>query len=100
MVRGGGGRKGGAAQSQVQQGARGQGDSNKRPPSGCLIPITSSYSTHFGDGGGAWVDLSGHSWPVCDTQLGITQKGLFPVGVRLSFFLPAWQQITSDKFVL
>ncbi len=28
---------------------------------------------------------------VWDTQLGIAQKGLFPVGGRLSFFLPAWQ---------
>ncbi len=63
-----------------------------------LLPIP---PTLVGGGGGCgWVDLSGHSWMVWGTQLGIAQKGLFPVGGRLSFFLPAWQRITSDKFVM
>ncbi len=52
-------------------------------------------------GGEGWVDgltvldIPGLVW---DTQLGIAQKGFFPVGGRLSFFLPAWQRITLDKF--
>ncbi len=47
--------------------------------------------------GSTLLDIPGLVW---DTQLGIAQKGLFPVGGRLSFFLPAWQCITSDQFVL
>ncbi len=47
--------------------------------------------------GSTVLDIPGLVW---DTQLGIVQKGLFPVGGRLSFFLPAWQRITSDKYVL
>ncbi len=47
--------------------------------------------------GSTFLDIPGLVW---DTQLGIAQKGLFPVGGRLSFFLPAWQWITLDKFVL
>ncbi len=47
--------------------------------------------------GSTFLDINGMVW---DTQLGIAQNGLFPVGGRLSFFLPAWQRITSDKFVL
>ncbi len=49
------------AQAQAQQGARGQGVSNKsgnkRPPPGrrwWLDPITPSYPTHYG-GGGRWM---------------------------------------------
>ena len=53
-------------------------------------------------GGGGWVDgstvldIPGLVW---DTQHGIAQKGLFPVSVRQSFFLPAWQRITSEQEV-
>ncbi len=43
--------------------------------------------------GSTFLDIPGLVW---DIQLGIAQNGLFPVGSRLSFFLPAWQRIASD----
>ncbi len=90
------------AQSQAQPGARGHGVSNKRPPVGrhrWLSPIISSYPTHLGEGvdGSTFLNITGLVW---DTQPGRAQKGLFPVGGRLSFFLSAWQRITLDQFVL
>ncbi len=88
------------AQSQAQQGARGQGVSNKRPPAvDGSIPSLPPISPTLGEGldGLTFLDIPGLEW---DTQLGIAQKGLFPVACRLSIFLPAWQRITLDKFVL
>ncbi len=63
------------------------------------IPSPPPIPPNLGEGvdGSIFLDIPGLIW---DTQLGIAQKGLFPVGVRLSFFLPAWQRITSDQFVL
>ncbi len=63
------------------------------------IPSLPPIPPTLGEGvdGSTFLDIPGLVW---DTQLGIAQKGLFSVGSRLSFFLPAWQRITSDKFVL
>ncbi len=47
--------------------------------------------------GTAFQDLPGLVW---DRSLGIAMIGNFPVGGRLSLFLPAWQRLTSDRFVL
>ncbi len=55
-----GGKRSGKAPAQSQQGARVQGVSHKRP-----------------------LDILSQVW---DSQLGIAQKGLFPVGSRLSLF--------------
>ncbi len=44
-----------------------------------------------------FLDMPGFVW---DSHLGIAHKGLFPVCSRLSFFLPAWEWITLDQFVL
>ncbi len=65
-------------------------------PSPPLIPPILGVG-RWGVDGSTFLDIPGLVW---DTQLGIAQKGLFPVGGRLSFFLPAWQRITSNKFVL
>ena len=71
-------------------------------PTSGLQPVAVDGSTPFlppippilGEGvdGSIFLDIPGLVW---DTQLGIAQKGLFPVGGRLLFFLPAWQRITS-----
>ncbi len=63
------------------------------------IPSLPPIPPILGEGvdGSTFLDIPGLVW---DTELGIAQKGLFLVGGRLSFFLPAWQRITSDRFVL
>ena len=63
------------------------------PPSPPPIPPI----TGEGVDGSTFLDIPGLVW---DSQLGIAQKSHFPVGGRLLFFLPAWQRITLDQFVL
>ncbi len=47
-------------------------------------PLQSPLFHHYGGrGGSTFLDIPGLVW---DTQLGIAQKGLFPMGRRLSFF--------------
>ena len=89
-------RRSGGAPAQSQQSARGQGVSNKASIDGSTTSLPPIPPT-LGGGGSTFLDIPGLMW---DTQDGIAQKGLFPVGGRLSFFLPALQRITSTKFVL
>ena len=88
--------------AQAQQGAGGRGSPirglqpfavDASSPSSPLIPPILVE----GVVGSSFLNIPGLVW---DTLLGISQKGLFPVGGRLLFFLPAWQWITLDQFVL
>ncbi len=67
-----------------------EGLSSSPPP---ILPLFGRW----GVDGSAYRDIPGLVW---DQNLGMAVIGTFPVGGRLSLFLPAWQQITSDQFIL
>ncbi len=94
---------GNPVQPQAQQGAKGRmchlSEVASYPFNAIKGSSTSPYPTHSG-GGGAWVSLSRPTVLSVGATAWSDHEGNFAMGSRLSPFLPPWQRITSDTFVL